>query len=260
MPAQIEVSIPSSSTDAQRVFSQAAEITVVSGATIVMPALRSGRLAPRHVMLLTRAGLDGVQRKPDHLRIGAAARLADLAELPEPLASAVHGVADPEIRAQATIGGNVCATAYAGVPVGDLQGPLIAMDAKVRWTDGTDERLDGIEEFLRRPVDRRLVLGIEVGIPEQGAFAALRRPHSHGYAPLSVSAAVVRGELRLGATGLTPRGVRLRSPEDPTPADRDQLDAPDDALASGWYRREMLPVLIRRCMTQIESVPTGTQR
>lgn len=260
MPAQIEVSIPNSCTDAKRVFSQSAEVMVVSGATIVMPALRSGRLAPSHVMLLTRAGLDRVQHEPHRVRIGAATRLAELGELPEPLASAVRGVADPEIRAQATIGGNVCATASAGVPMGDLQGPLIAMGAKVRWTDGADERLDGIEEFLRRSAGRWLVLGIEVGIPEHGAFAALRRPHSHGYTPLSVSAAVVAGELRLAATGLAEHGVRLRSPKDPRPVDEDRLDPQDDALASAWYRREMLPVLVRRCLAQIGSASTEDQR
>jgi aerobic carbon-monoxide dehydrogenase medium subunit len=251
----MEVSIPASGMDARRVFGQAAETTVVSGGTIVMPALRSGRLAPKHVMLLTHAGLDRVERERDHLCIGAAARLADLAEVPEPLAGAVRGVADPEVRAQATIGGNLCAHPSAAVSRGDLQGPLIAMDAKVRWTDGTDEWLDGVEQFLRRSPDRRLVLGLEMPVPEHGAFAALRRPHSHGYTPVSVSVAVVGGELRLAATGLAAHGIRLRSPEDPTPTDGDQLEPPDDALASGWYRRQMLPVLVRRCLDQIGSAP-----
>jgi len=154
----------------------------------------------------------------------------------------------------------VCAYSSAGVPLGDLQGPLIAMDAQVRWADGTDERLDGVEEFLSRSTDRRLVVGLEIAVPEHGAFAALRRPHSHGYTPISVSAAVIRGELRLGATGLAPHGVRLRSPEDPTPVDGDQLESSDDALASAWYRRQMLPVLVRRCLAQIESAPTAGER
>jgi CO/xanthine dehydrogenase FAD-binding subunit len=253
MPDQMEVSIPTSGKDATRVFGQAAEITVVGGGTVVMPALRSGRLAPKHVMLLTRTGLDRVERERDELRIGAAARLADLADLPEPLASAVRGVADPEIRGQATIGGNLCVNGPAGVPVGDLQGPLIAIDAKVRWSNGTDERLDGVEQFLRRSPNRRLILGLEMAVPEHGAFAALRRPHSHGYTPMSVSAAVVDGELRLGATGLEPHGIRLRLDEDLMPAGADQLEPPDDALASAWYRRQMLPVLVRRCLDQIES-------
>ncbi len=257
MPSQMEVSVPTSDTDAKRVFAQAAEITVVSGATIVMPALRSGRLAPRHVMLLTRGVMDRIERDGGRFRIGAATRLTALLDMPEPLAAAVLNVADPEIRAQATIGGNVCATAAGSFPVGDLQGPLIALDAKIRWTDGTDERLDGIEEFLRSGNDRRLVLALELSVPDRGAFAALRRPHSHGYTTMAVSAAVTGGQVRLAATGLGPHGVRLRSAEDPTPVGNGELVPPDDALASGWYRRQMLPVLIRRCLAQIENAERG---
>ena len=256
----MEVSIPASCTEAKRVFGEATEITIVSGATIVMPAIRRGQLAPHHVMLLTRAGMDRVERDGARLRIGAATRLVDLIDMPEPLAGAVLGVADPEIRGQATIGGNVCATADAGVPLGDLQGPLIALDAKVRWTDGTEERMEGIAEFLGRANDRRLVLGLEMRVPDRGAFVALRRPHSHGYTPLAVSAAVIGNELRLAATGLGPHGVRLRSAEDPTPVGASRLEPPDDPLASAWYRRETLPVLVRRCLARLDGRSNGAER
>lgn len=260
MPTQMEVSIPTSCAEAKRIFGLTSEITVASGATIVMAAMRSGRLAPKHVMLLTRAGMDTVERDGACLRIGAAARLADLIDMPEPLAGAVLGVADPEIRAQATIGGNVCASADGGVPLGDLQGPLIALDANVRWTDGTEERVDGIEEFLGGVKDRRLVLGLEMSVPDRGAFVALRRPHSHGYTPLAVSAAVIGNEVRLAATGLGPHGVRLHSAEDPTPVGASRLEPPDDALASAWYRREMIPVLVRRCLAQLEGGAMAGER
>jgi CO/xanthine dehydrogenase FAD-binding subunit len=257
MPAQMEVSMPASRADAKRIFGETTEITVVAGGTIVMPALRSGRLAPTRVMLLTQADMDRVERDGGRLRVGAATRLVDLIDMPEPLASAVLSVADPEVRAQATIGGNVCARSDGTVPLGDLHGPLIALDATVRWTDGVVERVDGVEEFLRPAKDRRLVLALEINVPERGAFAALRRPHSHGYTPLAVSAALIGGELRLAATGLGPHGVRLRSAEDPTPVSDGQLEASDDALASAWYRREILPVLVGRCVAQIEVGPNG---
>jgi CO/xanthine dehydrogenase FAD-binding subunit len=108
-----------------------------------------------------------------------------------------------------------------------------------------------VQEFLGAPVRPRLVLAIELRRPERGAYAALRRPHSHGYTALAVSAAVIDGELRLAASGLRPHGVRLRSIQDPVPED----DAPErtDALASDWYRREMVPVLVRRCLAQLEA-------
>jgi len=251
MSAQIEVSMPTSCAEAKRIFADAGEITVVGGATIVMPDLCFGRLAPKHVMLLTRAGMDRIDRDGVRLHIGAATPLGRLTATPEPLASAVANIADPEIRAQATIGGNVCTRAGGGVPRGDLQGPLIALGATVHWTDGSGEHVDGIEEFLRDANDRRLVLALEVEVPERGAFVALRRPHAHGYTPLAVSAAVLGGELRLAATGLAPHGVRLRSAEDPTPVSGCPLEPSSDAIASAWYRREMLPVLVTRCLAKI---------
>jgi carbon-monoxide dehydrogenase medium subunit len=251
VPPQIEVTLPTSPQEAKLAFAESEAITVVGGATIVMPALRSGRLQATQVMLLGRAGMDGVRREGERLRIGAAAPLAELADMPEPLAGALAGIADPEIRAQATIAGNVCAPPGGDAPRGDLQGPLIALGAQVRWTDGSEERTEPIETFLERRAGRRLVLEIELRLPELGAYAALRRPHSHGYTALAVSGVVSGGELRLAATGLGPHGVRLLAADNPIPVGPADPGPLDDAVASDWYRREMVPVLVRRCLIEL---------
>jgi aerobic carbon-monoxide dehydrogenase medium subunit len=251
MPQQIEVLMPTSSAEATQMFGEIDGITVVGGATIVMPDLRVGRLRTERVMLLVRAGMDYIEDNGDRLRIGAATPLSSLGHAPEPLAGAIANIADPEIRAQATVAGNLCAPPGVEAPRGDLQGALIALNARVRWTDGASDHVDGVEAFLAQASGRRLVREIELPAPEQGAFAALRRPHSHGYTPLAVSAAVVDGELRLAATGLGPHGTRLRSADDPTPVEGAAVTPIDDALASGWYRGEMLPVLVRRCLEQM---------
>lgn len=253
MPPQIEVTMPTSPAEAKRAFAAPGAVTVVGGATIVMPALRSGELAPQRLMLLARAGMDVAQRDGDRWRIGAATPLQRLADAPEPLAGAIANVADPEVRAQATIAGNICAAPGSDAPRGDLQGPLIALGARVRWTDGADEHADAIEDFLRAGAGGRLVLEIEVDVPAGGAYAALRRPHSHGYTALAVSAALAGGELRLAATGLGAHGVRLASAQDPVPVDG--AEPLDDAVASAWYRREMVPVLVRRCLAQMGLAP-----
>jgi CO/xanthine dehydrogenase FAD-binding subunit len=253
MPPQIEVTMPTSRAEAKRAFADAGAVTVVGGATIVMPALRAGQLQPRRLMLLARAGMDLAQRDGDRWRIGAATPLQRLGDAPEPLAGAIANVADPEVRAQATIAGNICAAPGSDAPRGDLQGPLIALGARVRWTDGADDHTDAIEDFLRAGAGGRLVLEIEVDVPARGAYAALGRPHGHGYTALAVSAALVGGELRLAATGLGPRGVRLASAQDPAPVDG--AEPLDDAVASAWYRGEMVPVLVRRCLAQMGLAP-----
>jgi CO/xanthine dehydrogenase FAD-binding subunit len=254
VPQPIEVSVPSSEQEARALFGASSKPLVAGGATILTPELASGARSAAHVMLLHRAGLDGVRRDSERIAIGATTRLSSLREMPEPLSSAIAGVADPEIRAQATLAGNICAAPLDGAPRGDLQGPLLALDAVVHWTDGAEDHRDGIETFLGADAAAsRLVLGVEFSAPEQGAFAALRRPHSHGYTSLAVSAAVRGGELRLAATGLGPHAIRLGPAEEPLPAETDE-GVRDDALASGWYRREMVPVLVRRCLEQLEAL------
>ncbi len=251
MPQPIEVSVPTSEEEARALFAAAPRPLLAGGATILTPELASGARAASHVMLLHRAGLDQVRREGDRITIGATARLSTLREMPEPLRGAIAGVADPEVRAQATLAGNICAAPLDGAPRGDLQGPLLALDAVVHWTDGSEDHRDRIEAFLAGGPPPRLVLAVEFSAPQTGAFAALRRPHSHGYTALAVSAAVVGGELRLAATGLGPRAIRLGPAEDPLAAEAASADR-DDALASGWYRREMVPVLARRCLEQLE--------
>jgi CO/xanthine dehydrogenase FAD-binding subunit len=252
VPTEIEVTMPTSPREAADALRQWPGILVVGGATIVMPALRTGALTPERVLLLTRAGLEGIERDGERIRVGATTTLAQLTEMPEPLASALANVADGEIRGQATIAGNLCADPGREAPRGDLQAPLIALGAVVHWTDGETERRDPVQQFLSGPARRRLVLAIELRRPQRGAHAALRRPHSHGYTALAVSAALTGDGLRLAAAGLGPHGVRLRSVDDPVPVDEDS-SAATDALASDWYRREMVPVLVRRCLAQLEA-------
>ena len=119
------VLVPSSPDEAARLFGDGVGVTVVGGGTIVVPNIAQGQQVGRALML-HRAGLGGVRRDGDRFTIGATTALADLGDVPEPLASAVRHVADGEIRGQATLGGNICAE-HAEAPRGDLQGPLIAL-------------------------------------------------------------------------------------------------------------------------------------
>src|SRR3954470_5406957 len=103
------VLVPASPQEAVEAFGDGDGVTVLSGGTILMPEISYGRLRPERVLMLGRAGLDEVAGDQT-LTIGATVsvqRLAD--EAPEPLAAAARGVADLEVRAQGTLGGNLCA-------------------------------------------------------------------------------------------------------------------------------------------------------
>jgi CO/xanthine dehydrogenase FAD-binding subunit len=229
-------------------------VLVVAGGTIVVPELTAGRLRPKRALLLARAGLDGITRKGGRVTIGAATPVAALEDGDEPLATAARHVADIEIRAQATVGGNVCATASADAPRGDLQAALIALGADVRSAGKGGERTEPLEDLLAKP-EGRLVLDVSYDdAPRKSGYAATRRPHSHHYTILAVAAATRNGELRVAATGVGPRAVRLSGVEQSGQAADAlaDLDPRDDALASAWYRSQLLPRLVERALADLE--------
>lgn len=86
----------------------------LGGGTDFVPLWREGLAAPAVVVDLTALG-DTVREGPDgHLEIAAGARLADLAVHPllrrraPALAMACESVGSPALRAQGTLGGNLC--------------------------------------------------------------------------------------------------------------------------------------------------------
>jgi CO/xanthine dehydrogenase FAD-binding subunit len=248
---------PSSPEEAVSLF--AAGVTVIGGGTIVVPELTSGKLRPQRALLLTGAGLSGITRDGARVTIGATTPVSELESLPAPIGPCAANVADPEIRAQGTLGGNLCADEGEEAPRGDLQGALLAVGAMVRSAGDGGETTEPLEDFLPKR-GNRLLLDVSFDEPAAGAFAALIRPHAHDYTALAVSAArTADGTVRLAATGVAGHAVRLPGAEakagDPdAAADAAAADASfaDDALASAWYRNRTLPVLVRRALTQLE--------
>jgi aerobic carbon-monoxide dehydrogenase medium subunit len=246
MLADVDVLVPSSADEALAAFGDGSGVTVVGGGTIVMPDLAAGRLRPTKALLLSRAGLDGVTRADGTVTIGAAAPLSALEDGDEPLATAVRHLADPEIRGQATVGGNVCAVGSPEAPRGDLQAPLIVLGATVRSAGPGGERAEPIEDFLVQGAGR-LVLDVSYAeATRKTGYAASTRPHTHHYTILAVAAAERDGELRVAATGLGPRAVKIDA-ENPLAG----VDPADDAVASGWYRAQVLPKLVERALADL---------
>jgi aerobic carbon-monoxide dehydrogenase medium subunit len=239
-------------------FGDGAGVTVFAGGSILMVDLVYGRLAPQRVLMLDRAQMSGVRTAGARTTIGAMTTVAELETAAEPLGASARGVADPEIRAQATVGGNLCAPPGSENPRGDLQGPLIALGAQVRSVGEGGERTEPVEEFLALGPDARLVLDVSFDAPSAAASASVRRPHAHAYTVLSVSGARTGGVLRLAVCGAAPHAVRLLAVEraladgaEPDAAASRALDdvtPSGDALASAWYRGQTLPVLVARVL------------
>jgi CO/xanthine dehydrogenase FAD-binding subunit len=250
-----ELLFPASAEEAASLYGDGTGVTVFAGGTILMPALTHGRLKAGKTLMLSRAALDGIRSDDGSLRIGATVTVAALVDSPaRALAAAAANVADLEVRAQGTIGGNLCAPAGTEVPRGDLQAPLIALGATVRSTGAGGERTEPVEDFLAGDRASRLVL--EVVVPDAAApqaYVGVGRPHAHSYTVLSAAAARVDGSLRVAVGGAGPTAIRCTSVEasgDPDDALKDVTPA-DDALASAWYRTKMLPVIVGRAIARL---------
>jgi len=256
---EADVLLPTSENDAIEAFGDGSGVTVLAGGTIVVPDITYGYIKPERVLMLTRAGLTGIRRDGSTTTIGAMTSVHELADLPAPLGPCAANVADPEIRAQATVGGNICAPTGRDAPRGDLQAALLALDAQVRSTGAGGERTESLEAFLADR-DDRLLLDVSYEEPAAGAFARLDRPHTHDYSALTVCAARgADGTIRIAAAGVAGPAVRLPSAEakadDPDAAAKAAVSDTtfaDDALASAWYRERTLPVLVLRVLTQLE--------
>jgi CO/xanthine dehydrogenase FAD-binding subunit len=262
MPAAPEVLIASSPADAAALFGDGSGVTVVAGGTIVLPEITYGRRSPDRVLMLSSAGLDTHSVDDGTVTLGAALPISALTALSGPLqalAACALNLADYEIRGQGTVGGNLCAGHGLDVPRGDLQGPLLALDATVRSTGAGGERTDPLEDFLGSS-SGRLVLDVSFAVPAASAFAALDYPHTHEYTVLAVTGVRAHnGTVRLAATGLAGAAARLHAAEavaaDPEAAGAAALTdvtLEDDALASAWYRTKTLPVLVRRVLGELE--------
>jgi CO/xanthine dehydrogenase FAD-binding subunit len=259
-----EVVMPTSAAQAIEAFGDGRGVVVFGGGTILMPALAYRRYPPgSRTLMLERAGLDEISGDGT-VTLGAMARLSRVADSgPEPLAAAAADVADEEVRAQATLGGNLCALPGAESPRGDLQAALLAASARVRSSGEGGEQIATIDDFLARmDSEPRLVLAIEVDRPRRAAYLSQRRPHGHSYAVMCVACAETADGVRVAAGGVGPRAVRLMSveraladgsgPEQAAAGALDGLQPQDDALASAWYRREVLPTLVRRALEQLQ--------
>jgi CO/xanthine dehydrogenase FAD-binding subunit len=256
-----ELVVPTSRDEAVKAFGDGSGLTVFGGGTILMPEINYGRLRPARVLMLTHAGLSGIVRNGSALTIGAMTTVAELEDAPEPLGSAARNVGDHEIRAHATLGGNLCAPSGGGTPRGDLQAALIALAATVGTVGNDGERTEQVEDFLAAGADGRLVLEVELREPKRSGYATARRPHAHAYTILAVCAAETSEGVRVGISGAGANALRARHVEDALAGGASAEDAArkvlddaqphDDALASAWYRQRLLPVLLRRALDDL---------
>jgi len=221
----VQVYVPTSAEEAVGLLGQG---TVVAGCTGVYP-----HLAPTDsIISLRKAGLSGVSVDGDRVTVGATTTLTELAREVPFLRDSIASIASPTIRNMATVGGNL----FAPQPHGDLAVCLLALDAQIEKAGD------------------QLVTSISFNVPERWFYTKAMRRKQNSASIVTVASDGVR--IALG--GVAPQPVRATAAEaklaegdidGAAEAAVQAADPFDDAYASAWYRRRVLPVHVRRALS-----------
>jgi CO/xanthine dehydrogenase FAD-binding subunit len=243
-----------------------------SGGTLLMRAINEGDTTIATLVRSTDPGYRQIRNEGARITIGAGVRMVDILANRDLafLHSVARVVGGPAVRAMATVGGNL----FAPSPYGDFTVALLALDATVhvqgayggarqtpleQFLAGRDRagsgglvmavsvpRPTGAEAFRFRKVARVKpkgvsVLSIAAHLPATGGRIAGARVAYGAMAPTPIRARTVERALEgrsLDAAGIAPALV----------AASEGISPQTDALASAWYRREVLPIHLRRIL------------
>jgi len=241
------------------------------GGTLVMRDVNEGDLSFSTLVRASDRALMRLETSGQRLVIGAGVTYAALLAVRElgflhPVARSIGG---PAVRNMGTVGGNL----FAPAPFGDLATALLALDATVQIQGGYSPRETPIEEFLgsRERSFNALVLAVSFprpASPEAFRYRKVARVKPKGGSVITIAAhlplsggRVSGARIAFGAMGATP--LRAKSAEralEGRPLDAASIAAAanaaleglapvDDALASAWYRREVVGVHLRRLLS-----------
>lgn len=250
--------------EAGRAMAAGRSARFMGGGTLLMRAVNEADPAFDTLIRTTDPALREIRAAGGTVVLGAHVTMAMLVRHRDTafLAPVARVIGGPQVRSAATVAGNL----FAERPYGDFAGALLALGASVEMADG---RRQSIEELLRPGAQRGLVAAIHVPVGERLFFRKVSRVKPKGVSVLSVSAVLPRRSGRVeGARvvfcGMGPGPVRAAGAEralnggalEPATIARaaaaaaEGLAPVDDALASGWYRREVASVHLRRLLEE----------
>jgi CO/xanthine dehydrogenase FAD-binding subunit len=256
-------------------------LTILAGGTDHFPA-RVGRSPQEDILDLTAvAELRGIRKTAGGWRIGATTTWTDVLEARLPpvfdaLKLAAREVGGMQIQNAGTVAGNICNASPAadGVPA------LLALDASIELSNGSNSRVLPLDAFLLGPRKTalkagELVTAIQVPAPLAAAHSHFAKLGARKYLVISIAmvAAVIETErnivqaARVAVGACSPVALRLPALEaalvglkrDKTLGDtaEEQHLAPlkpiDDVRADATYRLEAALTLVRRTLNELGS-------
>jgi CO/xanthine dehydrogenase FAD-binding subunit len=243
----------------------------LAGGTLVMRAINEGDTLLSTVVRSTERGFAEIRTAGARVTLGAGVTMGQIIANRElaflhPVARAVGG---PAIRNMATVGGNL----FAPSPYGDFTAALLALDATLSMQGSYGGRETPLEEFLanRERNSGGLVASVTFtrpSSPEAFRFRKVSRVKPKGISVLSIAAHLPMNDGRVAGArvaygAMAPTPIRAKSAEralEGRALDESGIAAAvavaaegtnpaTDAIASAWYRREMVAVHLKRLLT-----------
>lgn len=267
----LDARVATSMAEAAGILAADRQTRLLAGGTLVMRDVNEGRLLDGTLLRVNDPAFRQMNTSGARIELGAGVTMAmimnsrDLAYLH----AAARAVGGPAIRHMATIGGNL----FAETPYGDLAVALLALDALVMVQSGYGSaRAIAIEEFLnaRERGIPGLVAGVQFARPQNAAdfrFCKVSRVKPKGLSVMSIAAHLPNAggridQPRIAYGAMAPTPVRARGAERALTGkaiDAASIQAAKaaalegtrpatDAIATEWYRREVLPVHLGRLL------------
>lgn len=255
---------------------------LMAGGTDLLVGMKNMEVNPKYVIDLKRVpGLNRIDYDVSHLRIGALTTIHEIEVSPlikkdfGILTEAASVLGSFQIRNKGTIGGNLCH----GSPSADLAPPLIVLDGEGRIIGKSGERIEKLENFFVGPGMTVLNSGeilteIQIPIPPpntSGLYLKFSPRKAMDLAVVGVAIMITLNpsnsvctevKIALGAVAPTPirakeaeKILRGRKIEKDLVREVSNLAAEEskpisDIRGSGWYRKEIIKVLVERGITQ----------
>jgi CO/xanthine dehydrogenase FAD-binding subunit len=251
------------------------DLFVLAGGTLAMPLINEGISTPDQVMGLKKVGLNYMKEANGHIVIGATATLSQMAlqeEIPI-LQEAARAVGGWAIRNMGTVGGNL----FAPPPGGDFAVALLALDAELVLKNKHGERIISIGDFytgfmMNALLPGEIVTEVRFPIPKgQSAYLKFGRRHQNTPSIVTVAVNLVFDannvqEAKIAMNAVGPFPFRARNAEEflvrnswndrsiQTAAELvvEECEPFTDPIASEWYRRKMIPVIVKRTLKKID--------
>lgn len=257
---------------------------IVAGCSNVLPDIRDKNLTLKFLVDISDIEeLRGINKKKDKICIGPLTTIAELInselilEEGKILIQAAQEFADPLVRNNATIGGNLVTAS----PAADIAVPLLTLDALIKIESVKDKREVKLKDFFLGPgktvlQDDEMIVGIEFeksDINKNGYFIKLgqRKAMAIAISSVAVNLEVRQNKIiriRVAAGSVAPMPIRLtgveeflknkeiknRLIEEAINKVSEEVNPISDIRASEEYRRYISGILFKRAFNKLTNL------